>query len=90
VTERYRRLDYGHIDLHISFDDPQAHTRPWTFPLKLDLNRHGDLIECVYQNERDEPYLIGKSGKEFWVPAEVLAAYAGTYGTALSPVVTRG
>jgi hypothetical protein len=79
LTERYHRRDAGHIDLQVTFDDPKAYTRPWTMPMELDLVPDGDLIEYVCENERDKPHLVGKSGEEFRVPAEVLAQYVGTY-----------
>jgi hypothetical protein len=87
MTERYRRVDYGHIDLRVTFDDPKAYTRPWTQAVKLNLMPDGDLIEYVCENERDKPHLIGKSGEEFRVPAEVLAQYAGNYRTGPVPVI---
>ena len=87
VTERYRRVDYGHIDLQVTFDDPKAYTRPWSLRVTLDLIPEGDLIEYVCENERDKPHLVGKSGEEFPVPLKVLAAYAGTYGAAPFPAV---
>jgi hypothetical protein len=87
MTERYRRVDYGHIDLQVTFDDPKAYTRPWTQAVKLDLMPDGDLIEYVCENERDKPHLIGKSGEEFQIPAEVLAQYAGTYRTGAVPAI---
>jgi hypothetical protein len=79
VTERYRRIDYGHLDLQVTFDDPKAYTRPWRQAVKLNLMPDGDLIEYVCENERDKPHLVGKSGEEFHVPSEVLEQYAGTY-----------
>lgn len=85
VTERYRRRDAGHIDLQVTLDDPKAYTRPWTLPNEFDLVPDGDLIEYVCENERDAPHLVGKSGEEFRVPAEVLARYAGTYELPASP-----
>jgi hypothetical protein len=89
MTERYRRVDYGHIDLHVTFDDPKAYTRPWTQAVKLDLMPDGDLIEYVCENERDKPHLTGRSGEEFRVPAQVLVQYAGTYGTGpIRPIVS--
>jgi hypothetical protein len=89
VTERYRRVDYGHIDLQVTFDDPKAYKRPWTQAVKFDLMPEGDLIEYVCENERDKRHLIGKSGEEFSVPAEVLAQYAGKYGTGpITPIVS--
>jgi hypothetical protein len=87
VTERYRRADYGHLALQVTFDDPKAYTRPWTQAVKFDLMPDGDLIEYVCENERDKPHLVGKSGEEFRVPAEVLASYAGTYGRPASLVI---
>ncbi|PWU06753.1 MAG: hypothetical protein C5B51_11620 [Terriglobia bacterium] len=85
VTERYHRRDTGHLDLKITFDDPQAYTRPWTIPVVFDLMPDGDLIEYICENERDAPHLVGKRGEEFHASAEVLAQYAGTYETAAFP-----
>jgi hypothetical protein len=79
VTERFHRRDAGHIDLQVTLDDPKAYTRAWTLPIELDLVPDGDLIEYVCENERDAAHLVGKSGEEFRVPAEVLAQYVGSY-----------
>lgn len=87
VTERYRRVDYGHIDLQITFDDPKAYARPFTQTVKFDLLPEGDLIEYVCENERDKPHLTGKSGEEFRVSPSTLASYAGTYGAPPFPAV---
>jgi hypothetical protein len=86
LTERYHRRDAGHLDLQVTFDDPKAYTRSWTLPIEFDLVPDGQLIEYVCENERDAPHLIGKSGEEAHVPAEVLAQYAGTYETTGSVV----
>jgi hypothetical protein len=87
MIERYRRVDYGHIALEVTFDDPKAYKRPWTQRVKLDLMPDGDLIEYVCENERDKPHLVGRSGEEFQVPAGVLATYVGTYGRTPFPAV---
>ena len=87
MTERFHRRDVGHIDLQVTLDDPKAYTRSWTLPIEFDLMPDRELIEYVCENERDAPHLVGKSGEEFRVPAEVLAQYAGTYG---SPDPPRG
>jgi hypothetical protein len=79
VTERFHRRDVGHIDLQVTLDDPKAYKRPWTLSIELDLMPDQQLIEYVCENERDAPHLVGKSGGEVHVPAEVLARYAGTY-----------
>jgi hypothetical protein len=81
VTERFHRRDAGHLDVQVTFDDPKAYTRPWTLPMEFALVPDGDLIEYVCENERDAAHLVGKSGEEFRVPADVLAQYAGAYQT---------
>jgi hypothetical protein len=83
MTERYHRRDVGHLDVQVTLDDPQAYTRPWTLPMEFTLVPDGQLIEYVCENERDKTHLIGTSGQEFGVPVEILAQYAGTYGTAI-------
>jgi hypothetical protein len=30
VTERFRRRDFGHLDLQVTIDDPKAYPKPWT------------------------------------------------------------
>lgn len=85
VTERFHRRDTGHIDLEVTLDDPKAYTRSWTLPVELDLIPDGELIEYFCENERDARHLVGKVGKEFQVPPEVLARYAGQYGTPAAP-----
>jgi hypothetical protein len=79
MTERFHRRDSGHLDVQVTLDDPKAYTRPWTLPMEFTLVSDGELIEYVCENERDAPHLVGKSGAEFRVPAEVLARYAGAY-----------
>jgi hypothetical protein len=61
VTERFRRRDFGHLDLEITIDDAKAYTRPWTVNVGATLLPDTDLIEFVCnENERDLPHLVGK------------------------------
>jgi len=53
TTERFRRLDFGHMDLEITFDDPELYTRPWSVNLALDLWPDTELIENICENEKD-------------------------------------
>ncbi len=42
VTERFRRKDFGHMDILITIDDPKAYTKPWNVTLAADADaRHG-------------------------------------------------
>jgi hypothetical protein len=45
VTERFRRLDYGHMDLTVTIDDPKAYLKPWTMKAPLFLLPDTSLIE---------------------------------------------
>jgi hypothetical protein len=37
ITERFRRLDFGHMEVQFSFDDPKAFTRVWSYTAQLRL-----------------------------------------------------
>ncbi|MGH9255527.1 MAG: hypothetical protein ACRD3C_13285 [Vicinamibacterales bacterium] len=37
VTERFRRIDFGHMDVQFTFEDPGAFTRPWSATAQLQL-----------------------------------------------------
>ena len=58
ITERYRRRDFGHMDLEITFNDPKYYTRTFTLKLALKLMPDSDMLEYVCnENERDRPHL---------------------------------
>ena len=46
VTERFRRTDFGHMDLTISITDPKAYLKPWTVKTTLQLEPDTELIEA--------------------------------------------
>jgi hypothetical protein len=60
VTERFRRLDFGHMEIGITIDDPKAYTKPWTANLKVHLLPDTELLEMICENERDRGHLVGK------------------------------
>ena len=61
LTERFRRPDFGHIDLQMTIDDPKAYTKPWTVNLQFTATPGTELIEYVCdENEKDLPHLVGK------------------------------
>lgn len=53
VTERFRRADFGHMQLAVTIDDPKAFLKPWTVQAKLNLQPDTDLIE-VFCDEHDK------------------------------------
>src|SRR3989442_1361322 len=58
ITERYRRRDFGHMDLEITFNDAKYYTRPFSLKAGLTLVPDSDLFEYVCnENERDRAHL---------------------------------
>jgi hypothetical protein len=61
IIERYRRTDYGHLEIEVTIDDPKAYTKPWTVTVYQRLMPDTELIEFVCnENEKDENHLVGK------------------------------
>jgi hypothetical protein len=61
LTERFRRPDFGHIDLQLTIDDPKAYTKPWTVKLQFTAVPDSELIEYVCsENEKDLGHLVGR------------------------------
>ncbi len=58
VTERFRRRNFGHLDIQVTIDDPKAYTKPWTVTEPMQLLADTDLIEFVCnENEKDLKHL---------------------------------
>ena len=61
MTERFRRPDYGDMEVEITVDDPKAYTRPWTVKVHHRIMLNTELIEFVCnENEKDVPHLTEK------------------------------
>jgi len=58
--ERFRRMDFGHMNLEITIDDPKAYTKPWSVFIPLELMADTEMIEDVCDNEKDAPHAVGK------------------------------
>ena len=54
MTERYRRVDYGHMELKVTFEDPQAFAKPYHENLTLTLAPQEELLEFVCENNKPE------------------------------------
>jgi hypothetical protein len=84
VTERFRRTDFGHMQLEMTFEDPKMYRKPWTIKVPVNLVPDDDLIEQVcLENEKDRGRLVGRVADERRmekkVAVNVLAQYEGTY-----------
>jgi len=63
ITERWRRLDYGTMEIDIMIDDAKAYTRPWAITLTHRIVLDTDLLDYICtENEKDASAgrLIGK------------------------------
>jgi len=60
VTERFRRPNFGTLEIDLTVDDSKAYTEPWTVNLIQQLAIDTDLLEGFCENNRDLPHLVGK------------------------------
>ena len=77
ITERFRRRDFGHMDLEMTIDDPKAFTRPFSFRIEKTLVPDTDLLESVCENDTSVPHMVGGIGARL-DPAS-LSRYTGVY-----------
>jgi hypothetical protein len=84
MTERYRRRDFGNLDLDVTLSDPGAYSKPWTVAVRAELAPDTELIEWVC-NEKGNAleHWVGKASDEsksaVKVAPEILSKYVGTY-----------
>ena len=58
IQERFRRRDFGHLDLSVTVDDPKTFTRPFTIKVTELLIPDSDVLESVCnENEKDRTHL---------------------------------
>jgi hypothetical protein len=61
MTERFRRISFGTLEIEVTIDDPRAYTAPFTVKIKQNLEPDTELLDssCL-ENEKDWPHMIGK------------------------------
>jgi len=63
TIERFRRTNFGTIEIEQTIDDPKAYTRPFTTRLTWRLMPDMDIIEMVcLENNQSINHLVGKDG----------------------------
>jgi hypothetical protein len=61
ITERFRRVDYGRLQIDLTVDDSKAYRTPWTIRLNQFLVPDTELLDYVcLENERDIKHLTDK------------------------------
>ena len=47
ITERFRRRDFGHMDMEMIIDDRKMYTRPWSITAQFVLQTDTELLEFI-------------------------------------------
>jgi len=85
MTERFRRTDFGHMDIAVTFQDPGVYSKPWTIPVRAHLVADTEMLESVCNENADsgQEHWVGKATdaekSKVQVSLEVLAKYVGVY-----------
>jgi hypothetical protein len=61
VTEKFRRVNYGRLEIEVTVNDVKAYTRPWKVTLNQVILLNTELLDyhCL-DNEKDAKHLVGK------------------------------
>ena len=57
ITERFRRPNFGRLEIDVTVDDPKAYTKPWSIRVNQRLLAEDELIEFICENEKDAQHL---------------------------------
>lgn len=61
LTERFRRVSYGLVEIDLTIDDPKAYLAPWTVTLRQRIVSDTELLDYhCNDNEKDAQRLVGK------------------------------
>jgi hypothetical protein len=61
ITERFRRPNFGNLEIEISVDDPRAYTKPWTVKVNQTIKLDSELLDYICnENEKDLKHLVVK------------------------------
>lgn len=52
IIERFRRVDFGHMAVQITIDDPKAYSKPWTVSFQWELMPDTELLDWVCENNK--------------------------------------
>jgi hypothetical protein len=61
MTERFRRVNYGRLEIDVTIDDPKVYTKPWTVTLRQRIVLNTELLDYhCNDNEKSAPHMVGK------------------------------
>lgn len=85
LTERYRRPDFGHLEVEVTLSDPEAYTMPWTVTVGAEFAADTEMLEWVCNEgaSRSLAHWVGKASderrNEVKLAPRILTRYVGTY-----------
>jgi hypothetical protein len=80
VIERFRRVDFGHMQYQITFDDPETLVKPLSVSLAVSFRADTDMLENVCnENSRDKVHMVATASGGVHLGPTVLARYVGKY-----------
>jgi len=59
TIERFRRPNFGTLQIDVTIDDPKAYTQPFTVRVNQRLSPDAEMMEFICQ-DRDAPHYVGK------------------------------
>jgi hypothetical protein len=58
ITERFRRVNFGTLEIELTINDPKAYTKPWTIHVTQIIVLNTELLDFIcLENEKDVPHL---------------------------------
>jgi len=81
MSERFQRIDVGHLRNDVTFTDPAAYTKPQSFTINMDLAVDTEMLEtaCEVGSDRWTGTVDELRRSAIPVAPEVLARYVGCY-----------
>ena len=62
MTERFHRVNFGHMEIDVTIPNPKAYSRPWNSDtMRFTLLPDTELLEHLCENNRDLPVL-----EQYW------------------------
>jgi len=84
MIERYRRRDFGHLEIDVTFTDPATYAVPFHIAMNMEFAADTELLEAVCnENPHRHDHWVGKASdaekSAVNVAPEILAKYVGVY-----------
>jgi hypothetical protein len=81
VNERYRRPDFGHMQVEVTFTDPDAFATPWGFDMNMIVQADTEMLESVCERGSEDwsGSFSAIEAKRVFVSPETLVQYVGVY-----------